>query len=729
MIESEENNTFSFSCALNACARTDLSWCLCVVSSDLEECQIVLRNHQPQDTQRNMMNEANVSSDEELEYSSLSSLSEEEMEDEEDDEELDEEEEDGDEYAAGPSIRYANKVAITPKKNNGESSNGRAMRRSAAAASNAWLGSREAAKRQRGESVVDAVGERTGGTPKKRGRPPLSSTSTPTKKTLESTTDTPRKRGRPPLLSSPAKGSVEVEISTPKKRGRPPLSSTPSKNTATAGGSEGLEVTPRKRGRPPLGTTTPRKEVEFGDTPRKRGRPPLSSKRDEDESRNPFASNSYGSMIRASSSDAYFVNHATRATSSARLRTSDNLISRDISALAPRTIVSMTKRLAKVVESSMDGKGEEGSLQVSFPTTVPLSKFDNFHNHWWSLLRSTSRPLLFYGVGSKRAPLQRFAHSMAQKGRCSIIVIRGDAGGKVEEAIQEMERSLSISPYSDISRLHRAMSANAMEARVLHLLSVLDRTQTEASATIPPAFMLMLHAIDSPALLQERSMRLLGLLCTSPYIHVCADTIHFNVASLAGLDENLPWLWIDLTTYIPILDEIIGERGAGIGRTIGLPPVLDIRRAGADSDVAVLAMDHNRVGQSQLTARNGTGADQDTPTVGPITLLSDRAAIHILRSVTFKARGLFLLLGGRLINSSKGPNQLTETEELKAITYDDLSELARNNFLAMTPDALRALLVEFTSHGLVSIVDNRVQIALTKSDLQHVIDSFSKQSD
>ncbi|PWN32831.1 uncharacterized protein FA14DRAFT_78495 [Meira miltonrushii] len=674
------------------------------------------------------MNETEVSSDEELEYSSLSSLSEEDVEDEEEDEELEDEEED--ENGAGPSIRYANKVAITPRKNNGESSNGRPMRRSAAAASNAWLGSREAARRQREESSIDANEERAEGTPKKRGRPPLSSTSTPTKRADEAATDTLRKRGKPPLMSSPAKGGVEVEVSTPKKRGRPPLNSTPSKKDLVAEGSEGLELTPRKRGRPPLGTTTPRKEVGIEDTPRKRGRPPLSSKHDEDESRNPFTTGTDGSMIRPSSSDAYFVNHATRATSSARLRTSDNLISRDISALAPRTIVSMTKRLAKVVESNMDDKGKEGSLQVSFPTIVPLSKFDDFHQHWWSLLQSTSRPLLFYGIGSKRAPLQRFAHSMAQTGRCSVIVIRGDAGGKVEEAIQEMERTLSISPYSDISRLQRAMSANAMEARVLYLLKVLERTQSEASSKTPPAFMLMLHTIDSPALLQERSMRLLGLLCTSPYIHVCADTIHFNVASLAGLDENLPWLWIDLTTYIPILDEIIGERGAGIGRTIGLPPVLDIRRAGADSDVAVLAMDHNRVGQSQLTARNGTGADQDTPAVGPITLLSDRAAIHILRSVTFKARGLFLLLGGRLINTSKSTTQLTaDTEELKAITYDDLSELARNNFLAMTPDALRALLVEFTSHGLVSIVDNRVQIALTKSDLQHVIDSFSKQAD
>ncbi|MCO5598592.1 hypothetical protein L7F22_052689 [Adiantum nelumboides] len=671
------------------------------------------------------MNEASVSSDEELEYSSLSSLSEEEVEFEEDDEELDDdEEEDGN--GAGPSIRYANKVAITPRKDNGKSSNGRPMRKSAAAASNAWLESREADNRQSQESEEDRGGESVERTPKKRGRPPLSSASTPTKRTLEADTDTPRKRGRPPLHSSPAKAGVEA--STPKKRGRPPLSLTPSKKDSIIDVSEGTEVTPRKRGRPSLGTTTPRKEVEFESTPRKRGRPPLSTKRDQDESRNPFTSNSDGSMIKPSSSDAYFVNHATRATSSARLRTSDNLISRDISTLAPRTIVSMTKRLTKVIESSLNEEGEDGSSQVSFPTIVPLNNFESFYQHWWSLLRSTSRPLLFYGVGSKRAPLQKFAHSMAQKGRCCVIVIRGDAGGKVEEAIQELERNLSISHYSEISRLQRAMSANAMEARVLHLLKVLERTQEDASTTMPPAFMLMLHNIDSPALLQERSMRLLGLLCTSPYIHVCADTIHFNVASLAGLDENLPWLWIDLTTYIPILDEIIGERGAGIGRTIGLPSVLDIRRAGADSDVAVLAMDHGRVGQSQLIARNGTSADQDT-LVGPITLLSDRAAIHILRSVTFKARGLFLLLGGRLINSSKGASQTTDTDELKAITYDDLSELARNNFLAMTPDALRALLVEFTSHGLVSIAENRVQIALTKSDLQHVIESFSKQAD
>lgn len=675
------------------------------------------------------MNGASTLSDEELEYSSLSSLS----EDEEEDEELEEDDEyEGD--GIGVNVRNTTKVAITPRKSNDQSSNGRPLRKSAAMANSAWLGSKEAAKRQREESSSDGLEANIERTPRKRGRPPLSSVSTPTKKQFDDSNGTPRKRGRPPLFSTPSKkgSDATTEAFTPKKRGRPSLSSTPSKREF-----EEVKVTPRRRGRPPLGASTVRKLTELEDTQRKRGRPPISANRDEDESRDPFTSILDASMIRPSSSDAYFVNHATRNTSLARLRTSDNLISREISALAPRSIVSMTKRLSKVIEDNLKMEGnakEEDSSDSFLPAIVRLSKFEGFHQHWWSLLRSTSRPLLFYGVGSKRAPLQRFAHSMAQKGRCSVIVIRGDAGGKVEEAIQEIEKTLSISPFSDISRLQRAMSANAMEARVLHLVRVLDRMQSEASSennhmAIPPAFMLMLHNIDSPTLLQERSMRLLGLLCRSKYIHICADSAHFNVASLAGMDENLPWLWVDLTTYIPILDEIIGERGAGIGRTIGLPPVLDIRRAGADSDVSVLAMDHSRAGKSIPIDRTNAGVDQEISATAPFTLLSDRAAMHILRSVTFKARGLFLLLGARLINTTKNPTQTSETDELKVITYDDLSELARNNFLAMTPDALRGLLIEFTSHGLISIVENRVRIALSKSDLQHVIESFSKQAD
>lgn len=412
------------------------------------------------------------------------------------------------------------------------------------------------------------------------------------------------------------------------------------------------------------------------------------------------------SLIQPTSSDAYFVNHAPRRAT--RKQTSDNVISNQLPNVSSRAVASLAKRLAKQVQNSTrDHEKSQPSTQHHF---VPVRHYDQFFDGWWGLMRATNRPLLCYGVGSKRAPLQRFARHLARSGRCSAIVVRGEAGGKMEEVIQEMERSCGATPSAEEYKRRRTMGAGALDVRAAYLVEMMDKSgEADGVYAIPhpPNFLIVIHNIDTLALVQERSLHLLGLLARSRRVHLVADTAHINASMLAhaiAADADgstlLPWLWIDLTTYIPMLDELLGERAPGTARQLGLPSVLDIRTVGGGLDVGVLAYGVGEVGAGRDNMPDHQGSSRTAS--GAPRHLSDRAAVHILRSVTFKARGLFLLLAGRLLQQTP-EGGATKTTAITRTTYGELAQLARSNFLAMTPDALRSLLIEFTSHGLVYI--------------------------
>lgn len=424
------------------------------------------------------------------------------------------------------------------------------------------------------------------------------------------------------------------------------------------------------------------------------------------------------SLVQPTSSDAYFVNHASLSKRLARNQTSDRMISQELPNISTRSVASMIKRIAEQCDTADD------TVEKS-PPCVPFRCFDAAFEQWHGLMSATGRPLMFYGVGSKRALLQRFVRQMANNGRCAAIVVRGEAGGRIEDIVVELERACAVIPSSDVSRVQRLRFATPLEARVDHLVRLLSARNSEGELFIPtPAhFLLLIHSIQSPSLYQERALRLLAKLTKAPRILLCADTNHISSGLLGSSLMDLPWLWVDATTYVPMLDEVLEERGAGIGRQIGLPSVLDVRSLGGGSDVGVLAYN---VGKDAHNATNSHSSFKN---------LTDRAAIHILQSVTFKARGLFLLLAGRLLLQPDATSATT--------TFSELELVARNNFLAMTPDALKSLLVEFTSHGLIFIGStmgdgqssgdahhdtSKVHIALTRLDLQRVVDEFKSGS-
>jgi hypothetical protein len=632
------------------------------------------------------------------ESSELSSLTDDSDEDDEDDEEAEKE---GNTSLVGGSLRDISKVTITPH-HRAEKHGGRPTRRTAASASVAWskLTPRGHRLHRTSDSEDDDDDDDEPRTPSKRKKARERKTNDVSSSAVSVNDGTPkRKRGRP---------RKDESIRLAEER-RIVADNTPSQSMIMDAGPS-VESTPkRKRGRP-------RKDEQA--TPSRAAELPVA---DDDV----FLTESLGpSLIQPSSSDAYFLNHSTRrAGQLAKGKTSDALLSDQFTALAPKHVLSLSKRITRQVQESLDGDDKDG---LQLPVLMPLSRFERFHRHWWSLLSDLNRPLLFFGVGSKKAVLQRFARQMADEGRCSVLVVGGNAGGRVEDVVNQLERQCSIAPIADVSKAQRMAYNIPLEARAHHIVSVLaDEEERYNVAALPPSVLLLIHNFEAPALLQEKALRVLAILSASTKIHLCMDTAHVNAAMLSGLDsaslyrDRLNWLWIDLTTFVPILDEVISERGTGLLRTLGLPGVMDVRRAGAGSDATALAIDYRPLVGSAAGSMTASGSSAQDG-----RLLSDQAAVHILRSVTYKARGMFLLLAQRLLHASKN----SDKPSLDTIPYSDLADLARNNFLAMTPDALRSLLVEFTTHGLIRTNDNTVHVALSKADLQNVIKTFSSGS-
>ena len=85
--------------------------------------------------------------------------------------------------------------------------------------------------------------------------------------------------------------------------------------------------------------------------------------------------------------------------------------------------------------------------------------------------------------------------------------------------------------------------------------------------------------------------------------------------------------------------------------------------------------------------------------------MSETAAEHVLASVTSKAKKLFVLMAKRQIATQDEVlvenTSATLQPEQYGVTYEALFTLARNDFIATSDTALRALLGEFLDHSLI----------------------------
>lgn len=302
--------------------------------------------------------------------------------------------------------------------------------------------------------------------------------------------------------------------------------------------------------------------------------------------------------------------------------------------------------------------------------------------------------ILCYGFGSKRRLLNKFATDYCSKAGHVVVANGFLPDFNLKELFNSIENLLGITglpllsstPESQAQRINEFFAAES--ARHLYLI---------------------IHNIDSSTLRATRAKTCLSIISLNPAIHIVASVDHINSPLLWSTSETsarkdgsssrgFSWLWHDLTTLAPY----------------------DFELAFADSS-SISALQ----GRKQ---RDAAAVDMVQGTV------SETAALHVLASVTQKAKKLFLMMGKTQIEAIDEA-ELAASNDLQqfAQSYNSLFNRARDNFIATSDTALRSLLGEFRDHGLVKTSQGgsggeMLWIPMRKDRLSQVLQSIQSET-
>lgn len=289
--------------------------------------------------------------------------------------------------------------------------------------------------------------------------------------------------------------------------------------------------------------------------------------------------------------------------------------------------------------------------------------------------------LLFYGFGSKRKLLNRLARLCAKKGH--VVIGNGFFPNFTL-------RDLLASAEQVIGAPDGPNAGSGPEAQCRRILAKYAQKPTARH------LFLIIHNIDGYHLRSERAKSCLAFLAAHPSIHIAASVDHIMAPLLWSTTETFgqplsttppssnssaqsltsggfSWLWHDLTTIQPYDFELAyADRTSYAGASAG-------QRTRGQADIA------------------GIGSAGGT--------IAEGAALHVLASVTAKAKRLFALLCTRqraAIDALAAETGATVASSAHVATsYELLFAAARDEFIATNDTAMRALLGEFRDHGLV----------------------------
>ena len=285
--------------------------------------------------------------------------------------------------------------------------------------------------------------------------------------------------------------------------------------------------------------------------------------------------------------------------------------------------------------------------------------------------------LLFYGYGSKRALLNRFATEACSK-RGHVVVLNGcQPKVSLKDLLTAIDAIPAVQNFAESTKTATGTSNESQLSRIRACF---------ASSDVKPLF-LLIHNIDSPNLRSPKVKSQLATLASHTRIHLVASIDHVNAPLLwtstecstrkrestdeESLSYRFPgfsWLWHDLTTMASY----------------------DFELAHSDrSSYAGASARPGRGGPAGLTA--GT------------TVISESAAQHILASVTQKAKKMFKLMATKqlAVMEEDGEGKIQDDFECYGISYDTLFTSVRDNFIATNDTAMRTLLGEFRDHNLI----------------------------
>lgn len=354
-------------------------------------------------------------------------------------------------------------------------------------------------------------------------------------------------------------------------------------------------------------------------------------------------------FINQTAFDVYF------AHTSSKLRISNNILSSLVEPLTHEEVQTLEQQMRSRVEGDMN--------------IIRLSKSHEayFASYWLEIQNGFN--LLFYGYGSKKDTIIKFAKTYCAK-YGHIVMINGYKKRTSLKAI--------ISAIEQVPQLvDKGVYAPGWEGQLSRIYDFFRDTD------IAPLY-LIIHNIESQPLRDVKTRTFLSTLALHPRIHIIASMDNMNGTalwssteisarkhSITGSGSPIPstrgyaWLFHDLTTFKPYIQEMRSR------------------------DITTLPS------QNQGMA-GGAAAGQ---------ALTEPAMLHILASVTEKAKRLFRLLATRQTTAieeetGKQPTGVTGLEKY-GMQYDLLFNEARKDFIATSDLALRALLGEFMDHEMI----------------------------
>ncbi|KAF5373872.1 hypothetical protein D9758_000842 [Tetrapyrgos nigripes] len=406
-------------------------------------------------------------------------------------------------------------------------------------------------------------------------------------------------------------------------------------------------------------------------------------------------------IIVQSSFDAYFI------YSSSRAQTSNSVFSSLIPPLSQEEYVEASKSFPPPLQSDI--------LSTS-SRTVLFKRFIYELNEGWNVL--------CYGFGSKRTLLNQFAlhiaHSKDKLAKGHVVVVNAfqpdfvfkDLLYAIEQNVPGLEEfqpsSISAGSTSTDAQIHRIKEFFRLSSTAEQNANSLQKAKASAKKTTPSKptrkhrdLYIIIHNIDSPSLRTQKVQSALSTLALEPHIHIVASIDHINaplmwsssdIAARKAKEEDSPlssspqgfaWLYHDCTTLLPY----------------------DVELSHIDPSSIKL---RSTASAFTNTLGHGTGGGEGSAAAAVAGGISETAALHVLASVTQKAKKLFLWMAKRQIESMgtgvsvDGTDGSSNTDpSAHSIPYSTVFTLARDEFLATNTIALRALLGEFRDHGLV----------------------------
>ncbi|KZW01479.1 origin recognition complex subunit 2 [Exidia glandulosa HHB12029] len=225
-----------------------------------------------------------------------------------------------------------------------------------------------------------------------------------------------------------------------------------------------------------------------------------------------------------------------------------------------------------------------------------------------------------------------------------------------------------------LATLQRGTSASALTLE--SIIAALDE--------VPHPLFLLMHSLDkAPPKVRSATLRL----ATHARVQVVASLDHIRASALFSQRDLAGWVWHDLTTLAPYDAEL--------------------------AHIDPLALKQQK---------DSAAADGDAN--GGTVAITEIGATHVLASVTARAKRLFALLSRRQLETAEGAAQPSAEHGME---HDALLHAARADFIATSDTALRALLGEFTDHGLIISKDEVLWVPLRNDVLQRVLDKLGKK--